>query len=65
METGISYGEITTLEAEFNKQCVEQKIRWTDDEVRQEALVQFINDYENGDDDPKVTLLGYGYEYNQ
>jgi len=64
METGLSYGELVALEQSFNRQCISQHIRWTDDEVRQEALIQFINDYEEGGDDtePQVLLLGYGYE---
>ena len=59
---GISYGELVALEQEFNKQCIQKQIKWTDDEVRTEALIQFQNDYENGDEDPQVLLLGYGYE---
>lgn len=58
---GISYGEIAALEEEFNKQCLTKHIDWTDEEVRQEALNQFISDYEDGDEDPQVLLNGYGY----
>ena len=59
---GISYGEISALEQEFNRQCESMNIEWVDESVRQEALSQFINDYENGEKEPKVTFCGYGYE---
>lgn len=64
METGISYGELVALEQSFNRQCIQQHIKWTDNEACQEALFQFIIDYENSGEDkePKLMLLGYGYE---
>ena len=64
MVQGISYGELAALEVEFNKQCEQQHVQWTDEEVRQEALMTFISDYEEGDDDPQITLCGYGYKIN-
>jgi len=60
---GISYGEIIKLETMFNEQCDSNGVVWTDDEVRDEALSQFICDYENGVEEPQVLLCGYGYIY--
>lgn len=57
----LSYGEIAALEFEFNNQCKKMGIRWVDEDVKMEALNQFIADYEDGDADPQVMLLGYGY----
>ena len=57
----VSYGELAALEVEFNNQCRDKHIEWTDEEVRQEALNQFIIDYQEGDEDPQVLLNGYGY----
>lgn len=57
----VSYSEIFALESEFDRQCQEKKIVWTDEDVRQEALSQFISDYENGEE-PQVLLCGYGYK---
>ena len=56
MAQGISYGELAALEVEFDKQCEQQHVQWTDEEVRQEALNTFISDYEEGDDEPQITL---------
>ena len=59
---GLSYGELTVLEDEFNVACAAEGIVWTDADVRSECLQDFISQYEEGEDFPSVRLLGYGYE---
>ena len=59
---GISYGEIVALKQEFDKQCEEMKIEWVSDEVKQQAFDEFVSDYEDGNEEPKVMFCGYGYE---
>lgn len=58
---GISYGELSELEKDFEKQCDELGIEWVDDDVRTECLTDFISQYENGNC-PIVMLCGYGYK---
>lgn len=58
----VSYGEMSALSDEFEKQCEKLGICWTDEDVMGEAFCSFVNDYQNGDDDPQVILCGYGYE---
>ena len=57
----VSYGEIAALQNDFDKQCEELGVAWTDDEVRNEAFCEFVTDYEDGEE-PEVRLCGYGYE---
>lgn len=57
---GISYKEIALLELEFDKQCEERGVEWVSEDVRQESLNDFISQYEEGNDQPEVLLLGYG-----
>ena len=61
----VSYSQLEALELEFKNQCKERGIKWTEDDVRLEALNQFIIDYAEGDDDPEVLLCGYGYEIEE
>lgn len=65
MEREISYGEIAYLQTEFNRQCEKLGVVWDDMEVKQEALNEFIRDYEDGNDNPEVILCGYGYAVNK
>ena len=58
----ISYGEIAVLGHEFDKQCEELGIEWIDEDVKEECFNDFISQYEDGNDEPEVRLLGYGYE---
>lgn len=58
----LSFGEILALQDEFESQCTAMGVVWTDKEVEGEALNQFISDYEDGNEDPKVMLCGYGYK---
>ncbi len=58
----LSYGDIAELQYKFEEQCKQQGVVWTDDEVRDECLFDFIGQYGNWIDEPKVRLLGYGYE---
>lgn len=59
---GTSYGELAVLEQEFDRQCKKLGVRWVNEEVRLECLNDFINQYEEGNNDPEVMLCGYGYE---
>lgn len=56
-----SYGELVDLEERFDRQCNEMGITWTDDEIRNEAYLDFCSQYEDGNDNPEVNLCGYGY----
>lgn len=62
----ISYGELAELGDLFEKQLLEKGITLCDDEYRQEALLDFIDQYQNGNDKPEVNLhyphrqIGYG-----
>jgi hypothetical protein len=59
---GLSYSEIAALENDFNVQCEEKGICWTDNEVMSECLNDFIDQCENGYE-PEILLNGYGYTY--
>lgn len=52
----ISYGELVALEVEFNKQVQEQGVTFHDDEYHQEALNDFIQQYQDGNDNPQLVL---------
>lgn len=53
----ISYGELAELGNLFEKQLLEKGITLCDDEYRQEALFDFIDQYQNGNDNPELRLL--------
>ena len=53
----ISYAELAWLGNEFDKQVEEQGVVFHDDEYREEALMDFVRQYEEGDDNPKLQLL--------
>ena len=62
----ISYGEVAELGNQFDKQLLEKGITLCDDEYYTEALLDFIDQYQNGNDKPEVNLhyphrqIGYG-----
>lgn len=62
----VSYGKLAELGDLFEKQLLEKGITLCDDEYRQEALLDFIDQCQNGNDKPEVNLhyphrqIGYG-----
>jgi len=57
-QRNISYGELAELENMFNEQIKEFNIGFECEEERQEALFDFIQQYINGNDDPKIAYEG-------
>ena len=53
----VSYGELSMLEELFDEQVKEKEIAFTDDEQRDEARYDFIQQYIDGDDNPIVRIL--------
>lgn len=58
----VSYGELHELEKEFKKQCDDLGVVWIDTDVREETFMDFVSQYQDGDDDPQILLNNYGYE---
>lgn len=56
MQRDISYSEVMQLEADFNRQCADRHIVFNDEEIEQQALCDFIDQYINGDDEPFVRI---------
>ena len=54
----VSYGELAELSNMFNEQIKEFNIGFECEEERQEALFDFIQQYINGNDDPKIAYEG-------
>lgn len=62
MKTDLSYSELVSIENDFEVRCKEMGVKWLDNEVRQEALMDFCQQYIDGVDEPEVLLCDYGYE---
>lgn len=65
MDRELSYGTLVWLGTEFDKQCKKIGIMWTDGDVRNEAYLDFCEQWQDGEDYPEVTLCGYGYKYKK
>lgn len=57
----MTFLELAILQEHFDEMCDNIGIVWTDEDVKSEALNQFIVDYEEGIENPEVRLCGYGY----
>lgn len=57
-QRNVSYGELAELNNKFNEQIKEFNIGFECEEERQEALFDFIQQYINGNDDPKIAYEG-------
>ena len=57
MERSISYGELAELECMFDEQVLAMGIKFDDDEMETQCKDDFICQYRNGDDDPKINLM--------
>lgn len=60
MERQPSYGELVWLSEQFDKQCEELGVEWTDEEVKEQAYLDFCGQWISGEDNPEVLLCGYG-----
>ena len=57
MERDISYGELAKLEAAFQSQVTNRGIYFLDSDYRDECLNDFILQYQEGNDKPRIRLL--------
>lgn len=55
-QRSVSYQELSELEEMFNKQVKEKNIKFDDNEQCSEALFDFIDQYINGNDNPKIDI---------
>jgi len=53
-QRSISWGELNELQVLFDEQVISQGIIFPDDEIRDEALFDFVDQYINGCDYPEV-----------
>lgn len=52
----ISYGELAALEDAFYEQVHEQNITFPDEETENECLMDFQQQYIEGNDDPQINV---------
>lgn len=57
MEREVSYGELVTLQNEFDKQLAKSGYKLHDKEYLDEAYNDFVQQYMNGEDNPQIQLL--------
>lgn len=53
----VSYGELAALDEEFDRQVNERGITFPDEEVEQECLFDFVQQYIDGNDNPEIQVL--------
>lgn len=53
----VSYGELSMLEELFNEQVKKTGVEFTDDEQRDEARFDFVQQYIEGNDNPTIRVL--------
>jgi hypothetical protein len=46
----------------FEEKCKELGVVWTEPETKDEAYMDFCGQWIVGEDNPEVTLCGYGYK---
>lgn len=56
MERNISYGEIFALNQKFEQYLLDNGITILDDDYRTEAFNDYLDQYQNGNDNPEVNL---------
>lgn len=56
-QRSISYGELAELQSLFDKQVGEFNIGFECEEEQQEALFDFVQQYINGNDDPRIEYV--------
>ena len=52
----VSYGELVALQELFYRQVEEQGIQFPDEEIEQECLFDFQQQYIDGNDDPIINI---------
>lgn len=57
MKRQVSYGELAWLGYEFEQKLKAEGITLCDDDYRTEALMDFVSQYEDGNDEPELNLL--------
>ena len=57
MKRQVSYGELAWLGYEFEQKLKAKGITLCDDDYRTEALMDFVSQYEDGNDEPELNLL--------
>ena len=57
MERQASYRELADLSQLFEQQLLSEGVTLCDDDYRTEALIDFVSQYEDGDDNPQLNLL--------
>ena len=53
----VSYGELVALQELFYQQVEERGIQFPDEEIEQECLFDFQQQYIDGNDDPVINVL--------
>ena len=56
MERNISFGEIFALNQKFEQYLLDNGITILDDDYRTEAFNDYLDQYQNGNDNPEVNL---------
>ena len=57
MKSQVSYGELAVLGQLFEQQLLSKGVTLCDDDYRTEALMDFVSQYEDGNDNPQLNLL--------
>ena len=57
MKRQVSYGELAVLGQLFEQQLLSKGVTLCDDDYRTEALMDFVSQYEDGNDNPQLNLL--------
>lgn len=57
MQRSVSYGELADLNAMFDEQVLAMGIQFEDSDMESQCRIDFVDQYINGDDEPKVNLM--------
>ena len=57
MQRSVSYGELAALDAMFDEQVLAMGIQFEDSDMESQCRYNFVDQYINGDDEPKVNLM--------
>lgn len=56
MERDVSYGELAALGDMFEQEVRQRNVSFPCDEIREQALLDFIQQYQEGNDNPHIDL---------
>ena len=57
MQRSVSYGELADLDAMFDEQVLAMGIQFEDSDMESQCRNDFVDQYINGDDEPKINLM--------